>query len=211
MFEGCEQKVISKANRIISVRSGRWQWISLQVNETVSVIGLHLSSRSRRLFKSRWERKRERDYWQDSDENWLEDNESRCLFILPLSHYSEWLVGEQLHSLLLIKKPRAPLDEFIRLSTPPFTPSLHPPAGSASSHPFTSPPPQLELPHPSSLSFFIPPSSICLFFPSSCRARQRVTVTRRRERRWNAIPDREGMKELRGGEKDPFDKWSFSK
>lgn len=28
---------------------------------------------------------RERDYWQDSDENWSEDNESRCLFILRLS------------------------------------------------------------------------------------------------------------------------------
>lgn len=40
-----EWRVTSKANRIISVRSGRWQKISLQLNETVSVIGLHLSSR----------------------------------------------------------------------------------------------------------------------------------------------------------------------
>lgn len=44
VFEGSEQRVISKANRIISVCSGRWQEISLQLNETVSVIGLHLSS-----------------------------------------------------------------------------------------------------------------------------------------------------------------------
>lgn len=44
MLVGCEQWVISRANRIISVCSGRWQGISLQVNETVTVIGLHLSS-----------------------------------------------------------------------------------------------------------------------------------------------------------------------
>lgn len=97
---GCEQWVISRANRIISVCSGRWQGISLQVNETVSVIGLHLSSHT----EPRTVRVRERDYWRDSDENWSQDNESGCLFILSScmcvraclsrSHYSEWLVGE---------------------------------------------------------------------------------------------------------------------
>lgn len=75
---GCEQWVISRANRIISVCSGRWQGISLQVNETVTVIGLHLSSHT----ELRTVRVRERDYWRDSDENWSQDNESGCLFIL---------------------------------------------------------------------------------------------------------------------------------
>lgn len=55
---GCEQWVISRANRIISVCSGRWQGISLQVNETVTVIGLHLSSHT----ELRTVRVRERDY-----------------------------------------------------------------------------------------------------------------------------------------------------
>lgn len=67
-----------RANRIISVCSGRWQGISLQVNETVTVIGLHLSSHT----ELRTVRVRERDYWRDSDENWSQDNESGCLFIL---------------------------------------------------------------------------------------------------------------------------------
>lgn len=41
--------------------SGRWWRISCQVKGTVSLIGLHLSSQSRGLFKSRRQKERERE------------------------------------------------------------------------------------------------------------------------------------------------------
>lgn len=101
-----------------------------------------------------------------------------------LSHYSEWLVGEKLHSLLLIKKPRVPLDEFIRLSSPPLRLSILPPAlHPLIPSPFFPPPPHSVWTPTSflSLSLFIPPSSICLFFPPSCRVKQQATGLGRRK------------------------------
>ena len=150
-WKGRKQRVVSRANRIIGVCSGRWRGISLQVNETVSIIGLHPSSQTEPWTvwvperKNDGEREREREREREITDGTVMKIGRRIMSLvvfssshplsvslsLPLSHYSEWLVGVQLHSLLLIKKPRAPLDEFIRLSTPLFSPlhlSILPPA-----------------------------------------------------------------------------------
>ena len=167
-WKGRKQRVVSRANRIIGVCSGRWRGISLQVNETVSIIGLHPSSQTEPWTvwvperKNDGEREREREREREITDGTVMKIGRRIMSLvvfssshplslslsLPLSHYSEWLVGVQLHSLLLIKKPRAPFDEFIRLPTPLFAPL----------HPSFLPPALLSL-FPSPFSFFFSFSS----------------------------------------------------
>jgi len=161
---GRGQWLISKTYRIISVCSGGWQESAFKLLKQLALIGLHLSSQTE--LRTVWERKeRESDYWQDSDENWSQDNESRCLFILSscaslaLIIQNDWSESSFTVGCLL-KNP-----EHLQMSSS-VPPSFHHTTDAASSPPliFSPPPSQFELLHPSSLWLFIPRSSICLFF-----------------------------------------------
>ena len=138
-----------------------------------------------------------RDYWWDSDENWSEDNESRCLFILsssvspppPISLIIQSDSSELLHSLLLIKKPTVPLDEFIGLSSPlsPSIPSSSRQLGILSSPPFFSSSPLSVW--TSFLSLSLCPSLFHLFILSHCSCS--VKTARKRYEEWEEEEEEE--------------------